>query len=155
MKKIVLTLLTAFFTLTATAQTAGDKFTVKRTNGTSMEYSMTEYDRITYSDNKQYIHKVGNETKIGTSIDNFESITFSIYHATDVSDVVLADNTATDEAKRLYKYLKLNYGVKTISSVIANVNWNHDEADKIYTATGKYRNLTLFTLMYRRQKTIS
>ena len=148
MKKIVLTLLTAVFALTATAQTASDKFTVKRTNGTSMEYSMTEYDRITYKDNKQYIHKVGTETKFGTSIDNFESITFSIYHATDVSDVVLADNAATDEAKRLYKYLKLNYGVKTISSVMADVNWNHNEADKIYAATGKYPAMNCYDFIH-------
>ena len=50
----------------------------------------------------------------------------------------LADPSATDKTKRLYKYLKLNYGSKTISSVIANVNWNTKEADRNYKATGKY-----------------
>ena len=148
MKKLFLSLLTVAFALTASAQTTGDKFTVKRTNGASTEYSMTEYDRITYSDNKQYIHKIGKETMIGTGIENFESITFDIYHASDVSDVTLADNAATDEAKRLYKYLRLNYGVKTISSVIANVSWNNDVAEQIHTATGKYPAMNCYDFIH-------
>lgn len=50
----------------------------------------------------------------------------------------LCDASATNEAKQLYSYLLSVYGKKTISSVIANVNWNHQEADKIFNATGKY-----------------
>lgn len=50
----------------------------------------------------------------------------------------LCDPSATAEAKKLYDYLRSVYGKKTISSVIAEVNWNHKEADKIFSATGKY-----------------
>lgn len=50
----------------------------------------------------------------------------------------LCDVSATTEARQLYDYLRSVYGRKTISSVIANVNWNHQEADKIFKATGKY-----------------
>ena len=50
----------------------------------------------------------------------------------------LCDKSATAEAQKLYAYLKECYGQKMLSSVIANVNWNTTEADKIYTATGKY-----------------
>lgn len=50
----------------------------------------------------------------------------------------LCDASATAEAKKLYDYLRTVYGKKTLSSVIANVNWNHQEADKIFAATGKY-----------------
>lgn len=45
---------------------------------------------------------------------------------------------AIPAAQALYDYLLSQYGKKTISSVIASVNWNHDEADKVYAATGKY-----------------
>ena len=148
MKQLYSTLLFLLLSLTATAQSANDKFTVKRTNGQTTEYKLSEYDRITYKDSKQYIHKIGNESKIGTSIDNIESITFDIFHQTDVTDVRLADNAATDDAKRLYKYLRLNYGVKTISSIMANVNWNNDEAEKVYQATGKYPAMNCYDFIH-------
>ena len=148
MKKLYTTLLAMSLSLTVMAQSANDKFTVQKTDGSTTDYSLSEYDRITYKDNKQYIHKIGNETKIGTNIDNIESITFEVFHETDVSDVTLADNAATDEAKRLYKYLRLNYGVKTISSVIADVNWNNDEAEKIYQATGKYPAMNCYDFIH-------
>ena len=148
MKQFYSTLLFLLLSLTATAQSANDKFTVKRTNGQTTEYKLSEYDRITYKDSKQYIHKIGNESKIGTSIDNIESITFDIFHQTDVTDVRLADNAATDDAKRLYKYLRLNYGVKTISSIMANVNWNNEEAEKVYQATGKYPAMNCYDFIH-------
>ena len=138
MKRLFIPLLAVLVSLTASAQSANDKFTVKRTDGSTTDYALTEYDRITYQDNKQYIHKIGQTSKIGASIDNISSITFDIYHPSDVSNVTLADNAATDGAKQLYKYLWLNYGVKTLSAVTAEVNWNNKEADKIYQATGKY-----------------
>ena len=148
MRKLYTTLFAMMLSLTAMAQSANDKFTVLKTDGSTKEYALSEYDRITYKDNKQYIHKIGNESKIGTKIDDIANITFDIYHETDVTDITLADNAATNEAKRLYKYLRLNYGVKTISSVIADVNWNHNEADKIYTATGKYPAMNCYDFIH-------
>lgn len=50
----------------------------------------------------------------------------------------LCDASATTEAKKLYDYLRNCYGKKTLSAVVAEVNWNHKEADKIFAATGKY-----------------
>lgn len=148
MKKLYTTLLAALLSLTAVAQSANDKFTVQRTDGSTTNYSLKEYDRITYKDNKQYIHKIGQESKIGTSIDNIESVTFDIYHASDVSDIKLADNAANDNAKQLYKYLRLNYGVKTLSSVIADVNWNNREAENIFAATGKYPAINCYDFIH-------
>ena len=37
----------------------------------------------------------------------------------------------TEAAKRLYRYFRNNYGKKIISSVMANVAWNHSLAEKI------------------------
>ena len=56
-------------------------------------------------------------------INKINNISFSSIKS-EVGDVNLADPAATEKTKRLYKYLQLNYGSKTISSVIANVNWN-------------------------------
>ena len=50
----------------------------------------------------------------------------------------LVTEGATTQAQALYNYLLSLYGKKTISSIMANVNWNHEEADKVYKATGKY-----------------
>ena len=148
MKKLYTTLLAALLSLTAVAQSANDKFTVQRTDGSTTNYSLKAYDRITYKDHKQYIHKIGQESKIGTSIDNIESVTFDIYHASDVSDIKLADNAANDNAKQLYKYLRLNYGVKTLSSVIADVSWNNREAENIFAATGKYPAINCYDFIH-------
>ena len=41
-------------------------------------------------------------------------------------------------AQKLYAYLLSQYGQKVLSSTIANVNWNFDEAEMVYNATGKY-----------------
>ena len=54
---------------------------------------------------------------------------------------------STDAAKKLYKYLYDQYGKKTISSVMANVNWNNDCAEKIHTLTGKYPAMNCCTLL--------
>ena len=148
MKKLYTTLLAALLSLTAVAQSANDKFTVQRTDGSTTNYSLKAYDRITYKDNKQYIHKIGQESKIGTSIDNIESVTFDIYHASDVSDIKLADNAANDNAKQLYKYLRLNYGVKTLSSVIADVSLNNRDAEYIFAATGKYPAINCYDFIH-------
>ena len=53
MKQLYSTLLFLLLSLTATAQSANDKFTVKRTNGQTTEYKLSEYDRITYKDNER------------------------------------------------------------------------------------------------------
>lgn len=148
MKRLITFLATALIVVSAVAQSANDKFTVTRTNGNTTEYKLSEYDRITYSGNKQYIHKVGQTSKIGVDISNIQSVKFDISHASDVSDVQLADNAANDDAKRLYKYLKLNYGVNIISSIMANVNWNNDEATKIYQATGKYPAMNCYDFIH-------
>lgn len=45
---------------------------------------------------------------------------------------------ATAAAKALYTKLAGNYGKKTYSAAMADVAWNTDEADRVYSLTGKY-----------------
>lgn len=66
----------------------------------------------------------------------------------DMPDTDIAKNLvtsgATTEAQVLYDYLLANYGKKTLSGIMANVNWNHDEADKVGKAVGKYPALNCY-----------
>lgn len=71
-------------------------------------------------------------------INQISSIIFNVQRESDVSGITLADAAANDATKKLYKYMKLNYGSRIFSSVMADVNWNHKIADQLYAKTGKY-----------------
>ena len=55
---------------------------------------------------------------------------------------------STEEAKKLYSYLLEQYGKKTISSVMANVNWNNECAEKVYQLTGKYPAMNCYDFIH-------
>ena len=65
----------------------------------------------------------------------------------DIDDELVTDG-ATTEAQALYNYLLANYGKKTLSGIMANVNWNHDEADKVGKAVGKYPALNCYDFIH-------
>ncbi|MGN0281336.1 MAG: glycosyl hydrolase [Prevotella sp.] len=52
------------------------------------------------------------------------------------------------KAIALYKYLKDNYGVKTLSGMMANVAWNYDEAQRVKELTGKYPAINGFDYIH-------
>ena len=54
----------------------------------------------------------------------------------------------TEAAKKLYSYLVEQYGRKTISNVMANVNWNNEEADRIGKAVGKYPAMNCYDFIH-------
>ena len=54
----------------------------------------------------------------------------------------------TDAAKKLYSYFVEQYGQKTISSVMANVNWNNTIAGKVYKLTGKYPAMNCYDFIH-------
>lgn len=156
MKRILLSLMAVMLSFTAFSQTDGDKITINNTEGKQAEWNLTGKSNCISSmkhtnNNELEIHLKGLEdwgSAETYDINKINNIVFSIYHESDVSDVTLADAAATEKTKKLYKYLQLNYGTKTISSVIANVNWNHEEADKIYTATGKYPAMNCYDFIH-------
>lgn len=124
---------------TALAQTKGDKLTINMRNGTSQVWDLTAdgqtpVSKITHTaDGKVGFVMTGLE-EFGAfetyDVNDINNITFSIYHESEMGDVNLADPAATEKTKRLYKYMQLNYGSKTISSVMADVNCNTKEAEK-------------------------
>lgn len=66
---------------------------------------------------------------------------------TDIAKSPVTENP-TPEAVALYNYLLENYGKKTISSIMANVNWNNDEAEKVYKAVGKYPAMNCYDFIH-------
>jgi hypothetical protein len=63
----------------------------------------------------------------------------------DIATQPLTNNSA---AGKLYTYLYRQYGEKTLSSVMAEWNWNHNIADKIFKATGKYPAMNCYDFIH-------
>ena len=60
----------------------------------------------------------------------------------------LCNVDATEPTKKLYQYLVENFGKKTIAGAVANVNWNTENAEKMYVLTGKYPALNCFDFIH-------
>ena len=52
------------------------------------------------------------------------------------------------EAQHLFQFLKDTWGKKTISGAMADVSWNVDEAQWVYSQTGKYPALNCFDFVH-------
>lgn len=64
-----------------------------------------------------------------------------------IADAPVNEN-ATDGAKALYAYLKSQFGKKVLSAAIANVNWNTENAEAMYSITGKYPAINCFDFIH-------
>ena len=136
----------------AIAQTSTDTWTVNKKDGTSTSYKIVDNDGIKFTDANTFGNLM-TDFEYSDPIDSYKvsdvnNVTFSVYHEGDYSNVKLADASATTKTKKLYNYLQTIYGTKTLSAVMANVNWNHDEADKIYKATGKYPAINCYDFIH-------
>ena len=72
---------------------------------------------------------------------NFDASAFTL-------DENLADPNATDEAKALFAAMKANFGTKTYSAAMAEVNWNTDNATLIHEKTGKFPAINAFDYIH-------
>lgn len=75
------------------------------------------------------------------------SISFST-KADPAITATLCNPNATDVAVRVYQYLVANYKTKVISGTMANVNWNVEGADAVFTLTGKYPAMNTFDYVH-------
>lgn len=64
-----------------------------------------------------------------------------------ISDSPVVKN-ATPQLLNLYAYLKEIYGEKTISSAMANVSWNINEAEWVFQHTGRYPAIATFDYIH-------
>lgn len=60
----------------------------------------------------------------------------------------LATPNASAQANKVYNFLLENYRNKIVSGAMAKVNWNTDEADRVYRWTGKYPAINTFDFVH-------
>lgn len=78
-----------------------------------------------------------------TSADGVSCEEYSITFTTEAKKESVISKTLVTEnplpaTQKLFDFIVDNYGTKMISSSMANVAWNFDEAELVYKATGKY-----------------
>jgi mannan endo-1,4-beta-mannosidase len=74
-------------------------------------------------------------------VNNFNASQFNITDS-------LCNPNATEAAKKLYQYLKSQFGNHVLSGAIADVNWNTLEADTMYQMSGKYPAINCFDFIH-------
>jgi len=98
----------------------------------------------------QYEVTVPGGAVVNTSgIPSEQDITFSFTTQAPVeitSELVVSN--PSPEAQNVYNFLKENYGSKIISGTIANVSWNINEAEWVYSHTGKYPAMNTFDYIH-------
>ncbi|MDR0230607.1 MAG: Ig-like domain-containing protein [Dysgonamonadaceae bacterium] len=87
---------------------------------------------------------------------NFNQKVFTLEFSTETSepepepgiskDLVMPN--ASPQAKKVYLFLLDNYETKIISGAMAKVNWNTEEADRVYRWTGKFPALNCFDFIH-------
>ena len=75
------------------------------------------------------------------AINNFDATQFNITDS-------LCNPNATSVTKKLYQYLKSQFGHHVLSAAMANVNWNTQEADTMYQMSGKYPAINCFDFVH-------
>lgn len=55
---------------------------------------------------------------------------------------------ATEATKKLYDYLKSQFGSKVLSGAMAEINWNTQNAELMYQTTGKYPAINTFDFVH-------
>jgi aryl-phospho-beta-D-glucosidase BglC (GH1 family) len=152
MKKLLLIITALLVSVGVFAQTSSDTWTVNKKDGTSENYKIVDNDGIKFTDENTFGNLMTGFENFGTNdsykVSDVNSVTFSVYHEGDYSNVKLADASATTKTKKLYSYLQSIYGTKILSGIMANVSWNHDEADKVFKATGKYPAINCYDFIH-------
>ena len=135
MKKI----LTLFAAVAASAVMTAQTITVTNVDGTTRQIGAAEAGTMTYS------QQDGTLT-IGGQPYNVANIAVDTENANISTTPVAA---TTEAAKRLYRYFRNSYGKVIFPSVMANVNWNNDCAEKIKkNITGKYPAMNCYDFIH-------
>ena len=152
MKKLLLIITALLVTVGVFAQTSSDTWTVNKKDGTSKTYKIVDNDGIKFTDENTFGNLMTGFENFGINdsynVSDVNNVTFSVYHEGDYSNVKLVDASATTKTKKLYSYLQSIYGTKILSGIMANVSWNHDEADKVFKATGKYPAINCYDFIH-------
>lgn len=72
----------------------------------------------------------------------------SLQFTTVALDKSLVNASATPAAQKVYAYLLENFESKTLSAMMANVNWNTEKSEQVYQWTGKYPAINCFDYVH-------
>ncbi|MDR0962762.1 MAG: glycoside hydrolase family 26 protein [Mediterranea sp.] len=64
------------------------------------------------------------------------------------ADLTLSVAHPSPQAEALYAYLRESYGRQVLSGMMANVNWNNRESERIHTLTGKYPAINCYDYVH-------
>ena len=135
MKKLFTLLPAVLLAITTTSQT----ITVTNDDGSTKQISAATAGTMMYNQTDGTL-TIGGEAYQVVNID------------IDMENADIATNPVagtTEAAKRLYRYFRNNYGKKIISSVMANVAWNHSLAEKIKkNITGKWPAMNCYDFIH-------
>lgn len=135
MRKLFTLIAACMATVFMTAQTV----TVVDADGGIQQVSASEAGTMTYSQTDGTLTVGGQPVKVS-------SIAIDAENA-DIATTPVAGTT--DAARQLYRYFRNNYGKRVISSVMADVNWNHTLADKIKKEiTGKWPAMNCYDFIH-------
>ena len=135
MRKLLTLIAACMTTVFMTAQT----ITVVDADGGIRQVSASEAGTMTYSQTDGTLTVGGQPVKVS-------SIAIDAENA-DIATTPVAGTT--DAARQLYRYFRNNYGKRVISSVMADVNWNHTLADKIKKEiTGKWPAMNCYDFIH-------
>ena len=138
-----------------TVKVTGSGITINGTNVTAKSNEKTSMSvdiPLTLEAGMSYVVKVS-KGAIVSSIDAAVSVpelTINFRTKAKPQSVISATPVAatTDTAQKLYAYFLEQYGKKTISSVMANVNWNNNCAEKVFKLTGKYPAMNCYDFIH-------
>ena len=135
MRKLFTLIAACMATVFMTAQTV----TVVDADGGIRQVSASEAGTMTYSQDGGTLTVGGQAVKVSSIAIDAEN--------DDIATTPVAGTT--DAARQLYRYFRNNYGKRVISSVMADVNWNHALADKIKKEiTGKWPAMNCYDFIH-------
>ena len=135
MRKLFTLIAACMATVFMTAQT----ITVVDADGGIRQVSASEAGTMTYSQDDGTLTVGGQAVKVSSIAIDAEN--------EDIATTPVAGTT--DAARQLYRYFRNNYGKRVISSVMADVNWNHALADKIKKEiTGKWPAMNCYDFIH-------
>lgn len=74
-------------------------------------------------------------------------LSFTTGAAPEITKTLVMPNAST-QAQKVYNFLIDNYRKKILSGAVARVDWNTDEADRVFRWTGKYPSLNTFDYIH-------
>ena len=135
MRKLFLLFAACMAAVSLTAQT----ITITDADGAIQQVSASEAGTMTYSQTDGTLTVGGQAVKVSSIAIDAEN--------EDIATTPVAGTT--DAARQLYRYFRNNYGKRVISSVMADVNWNHTLADKIKKEiTGKWPAMNCYDFIH-------